>query len=46
MGHDYNWTHNRYFKSDLERLRLKFAGVENIERNWSQVYQDMFVLNY
>ncbi len=45
MGHDYNWTHNRYFKSDLERLRLKFSGVENIERNWSQVYQDMFVLS-
>ena len=45
MGHDYNWTHNRYFKSDLERLRLKFSGVENIERNWSQVYQDIFVLS-
>ena len=45
MGHDYNWTHNRYFKSDLERLRLKFSGAENIERNWSQVYQDMFVLS-
>jgi hypothetical protein len=27
-----------------ERLRVKFPGARSIERNYSQVYQDMFVL--
>lgn len=35
---------NRYFKKDLEKLRYKFPGVENIENNYSQAFQDMFVL--
>lgn len=36
---------NRYFKKDLEKLRHKFSGVENIENNYSQAFQDMFVLS-
>ena len=35
---------NRYFKEDLEKLRHKFPGVENIKNNYSQAFQDMFVL--
>ena len=45
MGHDYNWTHNRYFKNDYENLKFKFSGSENIENNYSQSMQDMFVLS-
>ena len=33
-----------YTKNDLHRFRFPFPGIENIERNYSQVYQDMFVL--
>ena len=33
-----------YHGSMYERLRTKFPGSKNIERNYSQVYQDMFVL--
>jgi len=36
---------NRYFKEDLEKLRYKFPGVENIENNYSQAFQDMFALS-
>lgn len=36
---------NRYFKKDLENLRYKFPGVENIENNYSQAFQDMFALS-
>lgn len=36
---------NRYFKRDLEKLRYKFSGVETIENNYSQAFQDMFVLS-
>lgn len=36
---------NRYFKKDLEKLRYKFSGVENIENNYSQAFQDMFALS-
>jgi hypothetical protein len=36
---------NRYFKKDLEKLRHKFSGVENIENNYSQAFQDMFALS-
>lgn len=35
----------RYFKSDYENLRFKFVGSENIENNYSQSMQDMFVLS-
>ena len=33
-----------YDNSKFERLRTKFNGSEKIERNYSQCYQDMFVL--
>jgi hypothetical protein len=36
---------NRYFKFDLEKLRHKFLGVEDIENNYSQAFQDMFALS-
>ena len=32
-----------YYQKDLERLRKKFSGVENIKENYSQSMQDMFV---
>lgn len=34
-----------YDKSDHSNLRFKFKDSENIERNYSQVYQDMFILS-
>ena len=33
-----------YYDSFYEHLKAKFAGSENIEKNYSQCYQDMFVL--
>lgn len=33
-----------YFKHKHDRLRFKFPGSENIVRNYSQIYQDLFVL--
>jgi len=36
---------NRYFKKDYGNLRHKFPGAENIENNYSQAFQDMFVLS-
>ena len=33
-----------YYQKDLERLRKKFSGVENIKENYSQSMQDRFVL--
>ena len=33
----------RYFKGDYEKLKTKFTGAEDIENNWSQSMQDMFV---
>lgn len=33
-----------YNKSQYPRLRFQFPGAETIERNYSGVYQDMFVL--
>lgn len=35
----------RYFKKDFDRLRHKFVGAENIENNFSQAFQDLFVLS-
>jgi hypothetical protein len=35
----------RYFKNDYENLKFKFSGSENIENNYSQSMQDMFVLS-
>ena len=34
----------RYFRSNYGQLKNKFTGAENIENNWSQSFQDMFVL--
>jgi hypothetical protein len=33
-----------YDRSKLDRLKYKFEGCESIDRNYSQAYQDMFVL--
>ncbi len=33
-----------YYNSMHERLKIKFPGSVNIQRNYSQCYQDMFVL--
>ena len=33
-----------YDRSKFDRLKYKFEGVELIDRNYSQAYQDMFVL--
>lgn len=34
-----------YKKDDhLDRFKFKFKGIEDIEKNFSQIYQDMFVL--
>lgn len=35
----------RYFKNDYKNLKFKFSGSENIENNYSQSMQDMFVLS-
>lgn len=34
-----------YSKEDYDKLRFKFKDSEKIERNYSQVYQDMFILS-
>jgi SAM-dependent methyltransferase len=33
-----------YDKSKIDGLKVKFDGLETIERNYSEAYQDMFVL--
>jgi hypothetical protein len=37
-------TISNYEKSKLSKLKWKFAGVETIEQNYSEAYQDMFAL--
>lgn len=34
----------KYNKGKYDKLKFKFPGSENIEKNYSQAYQDMFVL--
>lgn len=34
-----------YYKEEYDKLRYKFPGSENIERSYSQVYQDIFILS-
>lgn len=34
-----------YFKNDHSKLRYKFTDSDKIERNYSQVYQDLFILS-
>lgn len=36
---------SRYFEEDYENLRHKFPESENIKNNYSQAFQDMFVLS-
>ena len=38
-------TFRQYDKSKYDKLRFKFKDSEKIERNFAQVYQDMFVLS-
>lgn len=38
-------AHQTYWHTDFPNLRFNFSGSENIPRNFSQVYQDMFVLS-
>jgi hypothetical protein len=35
---------SRYFHQNLDLLKYKFSGVEKIKNNYSQAFQDMFVL--
>jgi len=41
----YPYKISTYFKSDMNNIRHKFKGIEEVERNWSQTYQDLFVLS-
>ena len=38
-------SHVNYNKEYINKLKFKFKDCENIEKNYSQVYQDMFVLS-
>lgn len=41
----YHWKKEiRYNNSRLNELRIKFPGAEIIEKNYSQCFQDMFIL--
>jgi hypothetical protein len=33
-----------YSKKDLDKVKVRFKGIENIERNYSEAFQDFFVL--
>lgn len=35
---------DRYFKENVDSLKYKFDNIEKIENNYSQAFQDMFVL--
>ena len=36
---------DRYFKKDFDRLRYQFSGSQDIEKNYSQAFQDIFGLS-
>jgi hypothetical protein len=36
--------HSAYSKNKFEKIKLKFEGLESIDKNYSEAYQDMFVL--
>lgn len=36
---------NVYDKSKLSKIRFRFDGIEKIEKNYAEAYQDMFVLS-
>lgn len=43
---NYTWPDcNRYFQKDYDRLRYPFKGSDQIKNNFSQAFQDMFVLS-
>ena len=44
LGGTQNKTPILYYDSLYEHLKVKFKGAINIEQNYSQCYQDMFVL--
>ena len=37
--------HLKYYRSRYDNLKIKFNGAKNIEENYSQAYQDIFVLS-
>lgn len=37
--------YNSYYKQDHDALKFKFKGSENINQNYSQAFQDIFVLS-
>jgi tetratricopeptide (TPR) repeat protein len=41
----YDYAFRHYDKSKYDKLRYKFPGSERIQKNFSQVYQDMFILS-
>ena len=46
MSEEFNFPEcNRYYKKDLDNLRYKFPESEKILNNYSQAFQDMFVLS-
>ena len=40
----YHHPHLKYTPNQQNNLKYQFKGVENIKQNYSQIYQDMFVL--
>jgi hypothetical protein len=38
-------NYNTYFKKDQDKLKYKFNNYQSIERNYSQAFQDLFVLS-
>ena len=42
---DYNQNVTRYMKNKYNKLKYKFIGSKEINTNYSQIYQDMFVLS-
>jgi hypothetical protein len=40
----YPVIHSHYDLSMVDRIRLSFPGIENIDKNFSQSFQDLFVL--
>lgn len=45
IGHGPEWESRKKYGSELHnRLRFQFNGSEEIEQNYSQAYQDLFVL--
>jgi len=49
LGSNVGWgpeklSHRTYYQEFYNKLKFKFPGVENIKQNYSQVYQDLFVL--